>query len=209
MAVMHRADLRPTKLELLEAWLPSRGWFQSVPGAELERVSSCRFDDPAGEVGIEMMLVRSGAGPIHHVPLTYRGAPLAGGEAWLVGTCEHSVLGSRWVYDGCGDPVYAAALASAIYGGTGQAEEFVETDGTLVPREPAMTVTGSGVADEPSPVVTVVRRVRDDGGLSRIVTDSVDLTVARTVPGGGIPGAAVLTGRWDGLTAPAVLAWAS
>ena len=33
------------------------------------------------------------------VPLTYRGAPLAGGEADLVGTTEHSALGTRWVYD--------------------------------------------------------------------------------------------------------------
>jgi hypothetical protein len=43
-------------------------------------VSAYRFDDPAGEVGIETLLVRRGAGPVLQVPLTYRGAPLAGAE---------------------------------------------------------------------------------------------------------------------------------
>jgi Maltokinase N-terminal cap domain len=48
--------------------------------------------------------------PIHHIPLTYRDDPLQGGEAWLIGIAEHSVLGRRWIYDACGDPTYAAVL---------------------------------------------------------------------------------------------------
>jgi maltokinase-like protein len=128
MALLHQAELHPTKLELLAAWLPQRHWYQGLAGAEIERVAACRFDDPAGAVGIETILVRTAGGPIHHVPLTYRDAPMVGGDAWLVGTCEHSVLGRRWVYDACGDPVYAAALASAIFAGTGQADEFLATD---------------------------------------------------------------------------------
>src|SRR4051812_27246948 len=121
MALLHRTTLRPTKLELLSVWLPTRHWFQG--DGEVVRVTGFRFDDPAGAVGVETMLVRCGDGPVHQVPLTYRGAPLAGGDDFLVGTAEHGALGSRWVYDACGDPVYAAALARAISTDGGQAEE--------------------------------------------------------------------------------------
>jgi len=114
MALLHRAELHPTKLELLAGWLPGRRWYRERSAAGLVRVSSYRFDDPAGAVGIETMLVMAGDGPIYQVPLTYRGAPLEDGDGWLVGTAEHSVLGRRWVYDACGDPVYVAALTSAI-----------------------------------------------------------------------------------------------
>ncbi|HET6214635.1 MAG TPA: hypothetical protein VFE14_17350 [Micromonosporaceae bacterium] len=206
MAVLHQtAELHPTKLELLAAWLPSRRWYQGPAGAEVERVAACRFDDPAGAVGIETMLVRAGGGPIHHVPLTYRGAPLEGGDAWLVGTCEHSVLGHRWVYDACGDPVYAAALASAIFGGTGQAEEFAEIDGRLQRREPVMTVTGSGVHGADVPVVHTVRRVVDEDP-TLIATDSVELAVVRVIDGSNHPAGATLTGRWNDLPAAVLLA---
>ena len=92
MALLHRAELRPTKLDLLAAWLPSRRWFHGPAGADIVRVAGFRFDDPAGEVGIETILVRLGDG-VHQVPLTYRGAPLDGADDFLVGTTEHSVLG--------------------------------------------------------------------------------------------------------------------
>src|SRR5215213_286445 len=108
MALLHQAELRPSKLELLAAWLPTREWHRGPLTAGLTRVAAYRFDDPAGEVGIETMLVRAGNGPLVQAPLTYRGAPMEGAERWLIGTMEHSVLVSRWVYDGCGDPVYAA-----------------------------------------------------------------------------------------------------
>ena len=205
MALMHQAKLTPTKLELLAAWLPARPWYQQQDGAGIERVASCRFDDPQGEVGIETMLVRAGDGPVLHVPLTYRGAPLEGADEWLVGTCDHSVLGPRWVYDACGDPVYAAALASAIVAGTGEAEEFVQIDGVPQRREPAMTVTGSGLAGTDVPVVGAVRRV-GDGDPTVIVTDAVELSVVRVVADGAAPAGAALTGSWPGLPRPVLLA---
>src|SRR5215475_8037664 len=97
MALLHQATLHPTKAELLAAWLPGRPWSRIPDGADVQRVASCRFDDPDGAVGIETILVRVGDGPVHHAPLTYRDAPLAGADAWLIGTAEHSVLGRRWV----------------------------------------------------------------------------------------------------------------
>ena len=41
--------------------------------------------------------------------MTYRGAPLAGAEEALIGTSEHGVLGTRWIYDAAHDPVAVAA----------------------------------------------------------------------------------------------------
>ncbi|NJP34335.1 CG0192-related protein [Micromonospora thermarum] len=205
MALLHRADLRPGKLDLLAAWLPGRPWFAGEAGAEVTRVAAYRFDDPAGEVGIETLLVRAGAGPVLQVPLTYRAAPLDGGDEWLVGTTEHSVLGRRWVYDGCGDRVHAAVLASVLRGDAGQAEEYFEVDGVREVREPLMTVTARPGTDVPA--VGAVRRV-EDGDPTVVVTDTVDLAVVRR-PGVDVASStAVLTGTWAGGPGPVPLAYA-
>ncbi|SDK46426.1 CG0192-related protein [Nonomuraea jiangxiensis] len=207
MALLHQATLRPTKLELLAAWLPGRGWF-SGPAGEVLRVGAYRFDDPAGAVGIETMLVRAGDGPVHQVPLTYRDAPLAGGDDWLLGTAEHSALGRRWVYDGCGDPVYAAALASAILGDTGQAEQFLQVDGRLERREPDMSIAGGAAGGAQAPAVGTVRRVVE-GDPTLIVTDTVELAVIRRPEPGAGPAGTVLTGAWPGQETPVPLASAT
>ncbi|MET8149044.1 hypothetical protein ACIBSW_15790 [Actinoplanes sp. NPDC049668] len=184
MALLHRAELKPSKLELIEAWLPGQAWFEGPATAGLERVAAYRFDDPAGAVGVETLLVRFGDGPIYQVPLTYRGAPLDGGDDWLIGTMEHSVLGKRWVYDALGDPVYLATLAAA-FAGEPQAEEFIEVDGELERRAPSMAITGTGAVPEGG-AATVVRRLGDDAATA----------------------GAALTGTWDGRSAPALLAYA-
>jgi hypothetical protein len=198
MALIHRATLRPSKIELLSAWLPGRPWYTAT-GGELTRVAAYRFDDPAGVVGIETMLVSDGAGPVYQVPLTYRDTPLDDADAWLMGTTEHSTLGKRWVYDAAGDPVYAAALAGAILANAGQAEEYVE--GQSEPRARTMDIasTGTGAA----PVVSVVKRVDGDDP-TVIVTDTVELTVVRTL-GADLTGI-VLTGTWAGQDEPVALA---
>ncbi|MER7457868.1 hypothetical protein [Micromonospora sp. NPDC126480] len=195
MALLHRADLKPNKLELLAAWLPGRNWFAGDAGAEVTRVAAYRFDDPDGAVGVETLLVRAGAGPVLQVPLTYRGAPLAGGDEWLVGTTEHSALGTRWVYDACGDPVYAAVLADVLRGDAGQAEEYFEVDGVREVREALMTVTVEGRTDVPVP--GAIRRV-EDGDPAVIVTDGVELFVVRRVGGAAASSGTVLTGTWPG-----------
>jgi hypothetical protein len=213
MALLHRAELHPEKLELLAVWLPTRGWYRGQATAELVRVAAYRFDDPAGAVGIETILVRAGDGPVHQVPLTYRGAPLDGGDEWLVGTTEHSVLGPRWVYDACGDPVYAAVLTSAILGNTDQAELFLDVGGQLVRREPSMTIARGGAQPADPPPVGSVRRVDQDDP-TVILTDAVELAVVRRLDGGDSDGGesgtagAALTGTWSGQPVPTPLAYA-
>ncbi|MEW2353597.1 1,4-alpha-glucan branching protein [Spirillospora sp. NPDC029432] len=120
MAVIHRTELKPSKLELLTAWLPSRPWYAGGAGApEPAKAGGFRLDDPEGEVGIEFIVVTDGSvpeAPAYLVPLTYRGAPLDGAEDALVGTMEHGVLGRRWAYDGCHDPVMVAQLLALVEG---------------------------------------------------------------------------------------------
>jgi hypothetical protein len=162
MALLHDATLVPSKRELIAAWLPGRSWATGLP--ELKPFGAFRLDDPAGEVGIEGILLRSvDGGPddaadpvVVHVPLTYRGAPLEGAEAHLVGTTEHSVLGTRWVYDAPADPVYVATLTATITSGGTGAEEYFEVDGRRRTRDPSVTVRGSGGAPGEVVVVRVV-----------------------------------------------------
>jgi hypothetical protein len=201
MALIHRATLSPSKLELLAGWLPSREWFTGE--AAVRQLGSYRFDDPDGEVGLEAFLLHAPGGSVLHVPLTYRGAPLAGAEELLVGTMEHSVLGTRWVYDGCGDPVWVRALLTAVLTGGTQAEELVDMDGHLEPRAPTATVVGSGTPGlRVGPVGAV--SCHDEGPTTVVRTDGFELVVVRVV-GVEVSGEQTLTGSWaDG--DPAVLA---
>src|SRR5262245_6582171 len=139
--VHYTATLSPTKQELVEGWLPSRSWGR---GGTLEKVAEYRFDDPEGEVGVETILWRTGDGTVLQVPFTYRAAPLEGADEHLVGTSDHSVLGKRWVYDGCADPVWAATLTTAILTGGTQAQMVIEKDGQRIDVPPRIRVHGSG-----------------------------------------------------------------
>ncbi|MGQ4488414.1 1,4-alpha-glucan branching protein [Streptomyces sp. SAS_281] len=137
MAVIHRTTLSPTKLELLTTWLPTRPWYVGSATPSLVRSGGFRLDDPQGEVGIEFMVVTdtSGAEPVpYFVPLTYRGAALEGAEDALIGTTAHGVLGKRWVYDGCHDPVLVAQLLALL-------------DGRAEPQ-------AQSVSDTPDPAIT-------------------------------------------------------
>lgn len=131
MAVIHHTTLKPSKVELLAGWLPGRAWYRGGPTAPvLVKSGGFRLDDPEGEVGIEFIVATdtSASEPAAYLaPLTYRGAPLDGAEQALVGTLEHGVLGTRWVYDGCQDPVLVAELLS-LFAGRAQAMSQSLTD---------------------------------------------------------------------------------
>ena len=176
--VHHTASLSPTKQELVEAWLPSRSWAagRRVTG----KVGEYRFDDPAGEVGVETILWLTEDGTVLQTPLTYRAAPLAGAEEHLVGTTDHSVLGERWVYDGCGDPVWAATLVATITTGGTQAQMYIEQDGRRVVVPPRVVVRGSGSHDS-APQVDRVDAVEDAGPVTTVRAGSAVVEVARVV----------------------------
>ncbi|MFI6943645.1 1,4-alpha-glucan branching protein [Streptomyces sp. NPDC050418] len=156
MAEIHQTTLTPTKTELLAEWLPGRPWYRGGTEApELTKAGGFRLDDPAGEVGIEFMVVGT-ADAAYLTPMTYRGAPLDGAEDALIGTSEHGVLGKRRLYDGAHDPVLVAELAALFEGrATAQAQnvsdqedrevEVVRADGPLgAARIAAVTDTEAG-----------------------------------------------------------------
>ena len=206
MALIHRATLRPSKLELVAGWAPGRPWGAAAAGAELEQVAAYRFDDPAGEVGTETFVLRAGA-PLLHVPLTYRGAPAPELAEHLLGTTEHSVLGRRWFYDACADPVYVAALAAAVLTGAPQAEEWVVVDERQERREATAHVTGSGTATDVGTLGTPTATDTADATIVR--AGDLELVVRRVLaPGAPADGAATLTGTWAGQTDPVLLATA-
>ncbi|ROR95633.1 trehalose synthase-fused probable maltokinase [Salana multivorans] len=150
MAEIHRTTLEPTKLELLTGWLPTRRWYAGKSGSgepvtpELRHVGGYRLDDPSGEVGIEVLLVEDSSGPapvLYQVPLTYRGSALEGEAADLVGTTQHGVLGTRWVYDGTADPAFAGAFVDLLVGrARAQHRRLSDTE------EPHVTATALGPA---------------------------------------------------------------
>ncbi|MDX3310434.1 maltokinase N-terminal cap-like domain-containing protein [Streptomyces sp. NPDC054884] len=161
MAVIHHTVLKPTKLELLTSWLPTRPWYAGGAGRpEPAKAGGFRLDDPQGEVGIEFMVVTDTAGPhpaAYLVPLTYRGAPLEGAEHALVGTMEHGVLGRRWVYDGCQDPVLVAQLLALIEGRVqAQAQSTSDTPDREVTRsytgDAPLTANSSAGTDLTAPL---------------------------------------------------------
>jgi Maltokinase N-terminal cap domain len=138
MATIHNTTMNPTKLDLLAAWLPAQPWYRPTgQEPQLARVGGFRLDDPAGEVGIEFMVVTDGSGDrtvTYQVPMTYRASALDGADEALIGTSEHGVLGRRWLYDGVHDPVLRAQLIALIQG---EAEPQAQT----VSDTPDLTVT--------------------------------------------------------------------
>ncbi len=203
MAVHHRATIVPSKLELLQAWVPHQPWLGGADASTLTQVGAYRFDDPDGEVGMETHLLGTADGQVLQVPLTYRGAPLASAEHALITTMTHTTLGARWIYAGVHDPVYRVALATTILTGGRQADLFLATDKGLVPQPTPAQVRGSGStppADVPDWRTAEVEQI----GTTTL------LRAARTMTVHHVPAAATaalaLTGTWPGHDAPALLA---
>ncbi|MER5710612.1 1,4-alpha-glucan branching protein [Streptomyces sp. NPDC002122] len=208
MAVIHRTTMQPTKLELLAAWLPTRDWYTGrEEGPSPAKAGGFRLDDPAGEVGIEFMVVTDGPEAAYLVPLTYRGAPLDGAEHALIGTSEHGVLGTRWIYDGAHDPVLVGQLYALLHGrAVAQAQSVNDTPDPTVSVTPEEGGGASGAAD--AELVRVTDRSDHTAVVVRASGAPGELTlrvrrVLRATEGDGVPGRAQVTADWllpDGST---------
>ncbi|WP_265444843.1 1,4-alpha-glucan branching protein GlgB [Flexivirga meconopsidis] len=178
MAIIHRATLTPSKKDLVEAWIGEQRWYVGKgSAAKLRPLGSYRFDDPAGQVGVEVLFLvdESGAEPVvYQVPVTYRGAPLPGGEHALIGNVEHSALGRRWVYDGPHDPVFVATLLRAMVTGGRQATAEVHDDsgptGELL--DPPITVRGSGFRHAAVPAISASRVLSGEQSNTSIIVET-------------------------------------
>ncbi|MFD3929385.1 1,4-alpha-glucan branching protein [Streptomyces sp. NPDC058614] len=147
MASIHRTTMTPTKLELLTGWLPKQSWYAGDAATpELVKAGGFRLDDPAGAVGIEFMVVvdTSGQEPVAYLtPMSYRDAALDGAPAEaLIGTSEHGVLGTRWIYDGVHDPVLMAQLGALLRG-----EAIPQQQSESDTPDPTVTVHGTDAVD--------------------------------------------------------------
>ena len=124
-----RLPVAPSLLELLAPWVAQQRWYAGkgrVPA--LRQIGGLRFEDPAGEVEIDVLLLldESGLAPTtYQVPLTYHGARLRGADQALIATVDHGSLGARYVYDAPHDPVFAAAMLRLMLD-----EAKVASDGT-------------------------------------------------------------------------------
>lgn len=208
MAIIHKAQLSPSKTEILHDLLASRGWLEA---GEMTVLGAYRFDDPAGQVGIECHLVRTGE-TVFHLPLTYRGAPIgsaddiagdvvdddasgaadaaasnaagdgAGSSAALVATMQHSVLGTRYVYDALDDGVALDAFWRALCGAQQQADLDVFDGGRLVEHraqsvelrleiDPGARVPEVGQLEDDGASFTIAQSLGGTDGVVRLVAD--------------------------------------
>src|SRR5690349_628864 len=166
-------------------------------------IGSYRFDDPDGRVGMETHLLVAGA-TWFQVPLTYRDEPLEGGEDALITEMEHSVLGTRWVYDGLRDPLFVVMLAGVAMTGQGEALGMAVYDDRWYIAPSNVRIQGGGWTEERVPVDRFELQA-DEAHASLLQNDRFELIMfRRPVPG---PRPTIgLTANWNGHPEAVVLA---
>lgn len=121
---MHEIHTGPTLAphfrDFLPPWVARQPWYAgSETRPALSPVGFFRFEDPAGQVGMETHLLADGS-HLYQIPMTFRDAPLPGespqGVTPLITTAQHSVLGTRWIYDAEADPVWRGEMLRLIEG---------------------------------------------------------------------------------------------
>jgi len=202
VARFHVATLTPTKAALIAEWAPTRSWGPAAADP-IEVIGSYRFDDPDGRVGLETHLVSAGDAVIQ-VPLTYRDEPLDGAGDALITEVEHSVLGTRWVYDGLRDPQFVVMLAAVTMTGQGEAIGMANHDGRWYVAPTNVRIEGGGWTQGRVPV-DGFELESDDTTASVLRNDRFELTVFRRPAPRPRPPIG-LTATWDGLPDPVVLA---
>ncbi|MEV6426657.1 1,4-alpha-glucan branching protein [Nocardia sp. NPDC051463] len=192
MAVIHQTSMSPGKLELLASWLPTRTWYHaSGRPPRLRKAGGFRLDDPAGEVGIEFLVIADSSSvepAVYLVPLTYRDGPLANAENGLIGTSLHGVLGQRWIYDGTHDPVLVAQLMALL---AGEAQPQAQNNSDT--PDLSVTVAAADVVSQTAESASVVDGAdRTDIAMS----DGVIVRVERFLRSGGVSQSPHVTAPW-------------
>ncbi|KQO59715.1 maltokinase N-terminal cap-like domain-containing protein [Curtobacterium sp. Leaf261] len=201
MALLHRSTIVPGKLDLAAAWIGRQPWWTGGSDTSLTKPGAFRLDDPEGRVGIEFIVAGTVSGALLLLPLTYRDAPLEGAEAGLLGTMEHSVLGTRWTYDAAVDPVALAAVIEVVRTGGTQAREMIDGPDGPVERVPSVLAHGSvraagdGRTGGTVPVLGIAP-ASDVVAASDVVTSSDAVSTTVTLPNAQLVVRRLLDGRW-------------
>jgi hypothetical protein len=202
MGLFHVATITPSKEDLIADWAPRQPWGPAASAA-MEFVGAYRFDDPEGNVGMETFLARSG-GDLFQIPLTYRDAPLEGGDDALISTMNHSALGTRWVYDGLRDPRFVVMMAAVAMTGQGEALGMALHEGRWYVAPSKVRIEGGGWTRERVPVDGFALK-RDDDVSVTLANDRFELTVFRRPRHESRPPIG-LTATWVSQPNPVVLA---
>ncbi|WP_347031668.1 maltokinase N-terminal cap-like domain-containing protein [Brevibacterium paucivorans] len=192
MAQIYNAELSPSKNQVIATVL-------GTDEADIEKLTSYRFDDPAGQIGMEVHIVRTPDGSVLQVPLVYRPEPLEDAEEdELITTMEHSVLGTRYVYLGMSDPVFAEALDVTISEERSGAEQFLVDGDTQTPiTEGLADVIGTGEIE--------LEEEEDDENLIGVLELFAELDLeGLSEEETNQPGQ--LIGTWEGQDTPVLLA---
>ena len=202
MALFHRATITPTKAELIADWAPTRPWGPAASDP-LEVIGSYRFDDPDGRVGMETHLIHAG-GTTMQVPVTYRDEPIVGAADALITEMQHSVLGTRWVYDGLRDAQFVVMLAAVAMTGQGEALGMAVYDGRWYIAPSNVRIEGGGWTQERVPV-DGFELGSDSSNDVALHNDRFEMTFFRRPRPGPRP-AIGLTATWNGQRQAVVLA---
>jgi len=139
-----------------------------------------RFEDAAGEVGIDvhLMLDESGQTPTtYQIPLTYRRARLAGADHALIATVEDRDLGTGYIYDAPHDPAFATALMRLMLD-----EATATSDGTSDGTQGSGVARGSRVATADPGHLFASHVLAGEQSNTSIILDLVDALGAPSDP---------------------------
>ncbi len=153
--------------------------------------------------GMEIHIAKAGD-LLLQVPLTYRDRPLAGTEDGLIVEMEHSVLGTRWVYDGLGNPLLITMFAAVSMTGQGEALGMVDDDGRWVIVPANVRIQGGGWSKERIPIDGFAME-EDEGEFVTFRNDRFEMIVRRHLHFGTRPEIG-LSATWEGQTTPVILA---
>jgi Maltokinase N-terminal cap domain len=192
MAKIHPgATLTPHFRDFLPGWVARQPWYAGSGVPSLTAVGYFRFEDPAGQVGIETHLMTDGS-VLYQLPLTYRDAPLEGHSSGqpepLIATAEHSVLGTRWIYDAVADPVWRSELLRLI--NTGAVSDPAPSRKGVAPAQARGHRLMQGALTGDATTIELIRQIAPGPPIDQ--PDLVGLVEGTWHPGG--PGTPAVTG---------------